>query len=211
MVVVATRATEGSAAFSLVIKSVRTSFSRSCRDRSAPVLKISRHGRYPTTSLKQGSQEINLLSVMMADYIHEMLMGDAPYPIPEVRFRVLGDRSFLRDYLNELIDGAEAAPAQNSRFNLQIALGYGGRLRIAGATKLAVSAKMEKERLSLGATVEKINEAGTSRHTYSALLQLQQIDAIIRTSGENRLSGFALWESHHAEFAIIQQNWPALR
>ncbi|KAF3914269.1 hypothetical protein AA313_de0209043 [Arthrobotrys entomopaga] len=162
-------------------------------------------------NLKRGPQELNPLFSMMAEYIREMLMGDAPFLIPEVRFRVVGDRSILPDHLNEIIIKAEAATANNTRFNFQIALGYGGRSEITRATKLAVRAKMELESLSLDEAIAKVSEADITRQTYSAQLGLPQIDAILRTSGENRLSGFALWESHHAEFAIVQENWPALR
>ena len=68
-----------------------------------------------------------------------------------------------------------------------------------------------EEKISSEAALARITEADITRQTYSAQLDLPQIDAILRTSGENRLSGFALWESHHAEFAIVQENWPALR
>jgi short-chain Z-isoprenyl diphosphate synthase len=162
-------------------------------------------------NLKRGPQELNPLFSMMAEYIREMMMGDAPFSIPEVRFRVVGDRSILPDHLNELIMAAENATAQNTKFNLQIAIGYGGRSEVTRATKLAVNAKMAQEGVSLEEAVETITEADISRQTYSAQLGLPHIDAILRTSGENRLSGFALWESHHAEFAIVGENWPALR
>ncbi|KAH6889867.1 putative undecaprenyl diphosphate synthase-domain-containing protein [Thelonectria olida] len=162
-------------------------------------------------NLKRGPQELNPLFSMMAEYIREMMMGDAPFSIPQVRFRVVGDRSMLPDYLNDLIVAAEAATAQNTKFNLQIAIGYGGRSEVTRATKLAVNVKVTQEGMSLEEAIETITEADISRQTYSAQLGLPHIDAILRTSGENRLSGFALWESHHAEFAIVEENWPALR
>ncbi|KAK6511839.1 hypothetical protein TWF481_000745 [Arthrobotrys musiformis] len=161
-------------------------------------------------NFKRGPQELDPLFSMMADYIHEMMMGDAPLPIPDVRLRVVGDRSILPDYLNDMIIKAETSTAGNRKFNLQIAIGYGGRSEVTRATKMAVS-EMVKGGLSLEEAVEKVGEADISRQTYSAQLGLPHIDAILRTSGENRLSGFALWESHHAEFAIVEENWPALR
>ncbi|KAF3125622.1 hypothetical protein TWF569_000732 [Orbilia oligospora] len=161
-------------------------------------------------NLKRGPQELNPLFSMMADYIHEMMMGDAPFSVPDVRFRVVGDRSILPDYLNDMIIKAETSTTENSKFNFQIAIGYGGRSEVTRATKMAVS-QMVKEGLSLEEAVEKVGEADISRQTYSAQLGLPHIDAILRTSGENRLSGFALWESHHAEFVIVEENWPALR
>ena len=162
-------------------------------------------------NLKRVPEELNSLFSLMAEYTREMLTGDAPFSVPDIRFRVVGDRSVLPAYLNEMIDHAETATAKNTKFNLQIALGYGGRSEITRATKLAVQAKVEREGLSPEVAIEKITEEDISRHTYSAQLDLPQIDTIIRTSGENRLSGFALWESHHAEFAIVRENWPALR
>ncbi|KAK6529286.1 hypothetical protein TWF281_008463 [Arthrobotrys megalospora] len=80
-------------------------------------------------NLKRGPQELNPLFSMMADYIHEMMMGDAPFSTPDVRFRVIGDRSILPNYLNDIIIKAETATAENTKFNLQIAIGYGGDLR----------------------------------------------------------------------------------
>ncbi|EPS45067.1 hypothetical protein H072_1052 [Dactylellina haptotyla CBS 200.50] len=162
-------------------------------------------------NLKRGPQELNPLFSMMADYIREMMTGDTGFSIPDVRFRVVGDRSILPGYLNEVVDKAEAATANNTKFNLQIAIGYGGRSEVTRATKMAVSAKIKHDGLSLEEAVEAVTEADISRQIYSAQLGLPTIDAILRTSGENRLSGFALWESHHAEFAIVEENWPALQ
>lgn len=160
---------------------------------------------------KRGPQELDPLFAMMAEYIREMMVGDAPFLIPDVRFRVVGDRSILPEYLNDMITKAEAATSQNSKFNLQMAIGYGGRSEIILATKSAVKTLMLQGELSLEEAMDRITEADISNETYSARLGLPRIDAILRTSGENRLSGFALWESHHAEFAIVDEDWPALR
>ena len=181
------------------------SWTFSCRIQNLTVRALS------DDNLKRGPRELNSLFVMMAEYIREMIMGDTPFSIPDIRFRVVGDRSILPDYLNDMIVAAEAATAHNSRFNLQIALGYGGRSEVTRATKLAINAKMVQEELSLESAIEKITEADITRQTYSAQLELPHIDTILRTSGENRLSGFAPWDSHLAEFAIVQENWPALR
>jgi len=155
-------------------------------------------------NLKRGPQELNPLFKMMADYIQEMILNDAPFSIPAVRFRVVGDRSILPEHLQRIIEEAEAATSHNNNFNLQLAIGYGGRSEIILATKLAVAAKGQL-------SMEAITEGDISDQLYSSQLGLPRIDAILRTSGENRLSGFALWESQHAEFAIIKENWPALR
>jgi short-chain Z-isoprenyl diphosphate synthase len=162
-------------------------------------------------NLKRGPQELNPLFSMMADYIQEIMLNDAPFSIPAVRFRVVGDRSIIPAYLNTIIDKAEAGTSHNTKFNLQLAIGYGGRSEIILATKLAITAKAKKEGLAVSKSVESITEEDISNQLYSSRIGLPRIDAILRTSGENRLSGFALWESHHAEFAIISENWPALK
>ncbi|VUC31915.1 unnamed protein product [Clonostachys rosea] len=162
-------------------------------------------------NLKRGPQELDPLFDMMAEYIRETMMGDAPFSIPDVRFRVVGDRSILPYSLNEMVGKAEAATSHNTKFNLQLAIGYGGRSEIKMATKMAVRLKMREKSTSLEEAMETITDSEISQQMYSAQLGLPHIDAIVRTSGENRLSGFALWESHHAEFVIVNENWPALR
>ncbi|KAH6967686.1 putative undecaprenyl diphosphate synthase-domain-containing protein [Ilyonectria sp. MPI-CAGE-AT-0026] len=162
-------------------------------------------------NLKRGSQELNPLFSMMAEYIEEIVAGDSAFLVPEIRFRVIGNKSILPDHLNHMIDKAEAATSQNTKFNLQMAIGYGGRSEITRAARLAVKAKVSQEGLSVEEAVQNITEADISRQTYSAQLGLPQIDTILRTSGENRLSGFALWESHHAEFEVVEENWPELK
>ncbi|RBR24275.1 uncharacterized protein FIESC28_02765 [Fusarium coffeatum] len=152
-------------------------------------------------NLKRGPQELDPLFKMMAEYIQETILNEAPFSIPAVRFRVVGDRSILPTYLKSRIEEAEAATSRNTKFNLQLAIGYGGRSEIILATKLAAAAK----------GLEGITEGDISDRIYSSCLGLPRIDAILRTSGENRLSGFALWESQHAEFTIVKASWPALR
>ncbi|KAH7198895.1 putative undecaprenyl diphosphate synthase-domain-containing protein [Fusarium flagelliforme] len=162
-------------------------------------------------NLKRGPGELNPLFKMMAEYIQEVVLNDAPFSIPAVRFRVVGDRSILPEHLQGIITEAEAATRHNTKFNLQLALGYGGRSETILATRLAVAARVERTGLPSSEVLESITEAEISNQIYSSRLGLPKIDAILRTSGENRLSGFALWESQHAEFAIIKVNWPALR
>lgn len=162
-------------------------------------------------NLKRESQELNPLFSMMAEYIEEIVAGDAAFLVPEIRFRVVGNRSILPDHLNHMIDKAEAATSQNTEFNLQMAIGYGGRSEITRAARLAVKAKVSQEGLSVDEAVKNITEADIPHRTYSAQLGSPQINTILRTSGENRLSGFALWESHHAEFAIVEEIWPELK
>lgn len=161
-------------------------------------------------NLKRGPQELNPLFSMMDEYISQMMLGEASFTLPEIRFRVVGDRSILPENLQSTIAQAEAATARNTKFNLQVALGYGGRSEVIHATKLAINARTEQG-VHAHDAVANLSETDVSRHIYSTQLGIPHIDAILRTSGENRLSGFALWESQHAEFCILKENWPALK
>ncbi|CAM6111066.1 unnamed protein product [Calypogeia fissa] len=162
-------------------------------------------------NLKRGMGELDPLFAMMADYIQEIFMGNTPISVLDIRFRVVGDRSILPEKLCKIIDAAERATRHNSRFNLQLALGYGGRAETTRAMKRALEFQAREKGLSMEEAVSSLTPSDVSKHTYSAELGLPEMDAILRTSGEKRLSGFALWETHGAEISFVGAHWPALK
>jgi len=103
-----------------------------------------------------------------------------------------------------------AAQTQGRRegTRINIAVGYGGQREIADAVRSAIG-----ELLSRGCTMDEIADSFDaqliSEHTYTA--SQPNIDLIIRTSGEQRLSGFMLWESAYAEMYFCECNWPDFR
>ncbi len=118
-----------------------------------------------------------------------------------VRLRIIGDRTrFDRDIQTELA-AAEARTAGNARLNLVVALSYGGRAEILAAARAAAEA-------ARAGTLDpqSLDEAG-----FAALLSTTGIpdpDLIIRTSGEQRLSNFLLWQSAYAELVFLDVLWP---
>jgi len=118
-----------------------------------------------------------------------------------VRLRFIGDRDrFEPDIVADLAQ-AEADTAANSRLNLTLALSYGGRAEIVAATRAAARAVAEG-RLD----PEAIDEAN-----FAGLLSTAAMpdpDLIIRTSGEQRLSNFLLWQSAYAELLFLDVLWP---
>ncbi len=94
------------------------------------------------------------------------------------------------------------------RMNVNIALCYGGRQEVIDACRSLVS-----ELLAGGVApddlAESIDTEGLARNLYAA--DLPDIDLVIRTSGESRLSGFLLWQSAFAEYAFVDPYWPAFR
>lgn len=118
-----------------------------------------------------------------------------------VRLRVIGDYDRFGAELSRTIRAAQEATAGGTRLNLNIALSYGGRDEILAAARQAARAIAEG-RLS----PEALDEA-----TFAGFLQtagMPDPDLIIRTSGEQRLSNFLLWQAAYAEFVFQDVLWP---
>ncbi|HYD99924.1 MAG TPA: isoprenyl transferase [Alphaproteobacteria bacterium] len=118
-----------------------------------------------------------------------------------IRLRVIGDRSRLPEDIRPLIERAEALTAGNSAAHLTIALSYGGRAEIARAAKELAAAVKRGEM-----DWDDIDEDAVSRRLFTA--DIPDPDLIIRTSGEQRLSNFLLWQSAYSELYFTDTLWP---
>lgn len=118
-----------------------------------------------------------------------------------IRMRVIGDRARLPDDIVELIESAESLTAGNDNGHLTIALSYGARQELTQAAKrLAQAAKDGRIDPST------IDEVDITRALFTA--DLPDPDLIIRTSGEQRISNFLLWQSAYAELVFLDTLWP---
>ena len=118
-----------------------------------------------------------------------------------VRLRVIGDRERLAPDIVTLIANAEEMTAGNGGLNLIIALSYGGRADIVAAAR----------RLAAAAVAGRISLAGIDEQSFSANLSTAGVpdpDVLIRTSGEQRISNFLLWQSAYAEMVFLDTLWP---
>lgn len=118
-----------------------------------------------------------------------------------VRLRVIGDRERLGDDIVRLIEDAEQRTRNNVRLNLTVALSYGGRAEIARAARLIAAAVAEGE-----IAVSDIDETLFSRYLLTA--DIPDPDLLIRTSGEQRISNFLLWQSAYTELLFLDRLWP---
>ncbi len=118
-----------------------------------------------------------------------------------VRLRFIGDLDRLPDDINVLVNDAERDTRENSGLTLTVALNYGARCEIAAAARRlaedAVAGRVDP------ATVDEDNFAG-----YLATDGLPDPDLLIRTSGEQRLSNFLLWQSAYTELVFTPVLWP---
>jgi len=117
-----------------------------------------------------------------------------------VRVRVLGRRAGLPADIAGIIDKAEAATAHNDKFLLQVAFNYGGRSDIVDAAQRHI------DRVLAGEAAGPLDEATLEQGLSTA--GAPAVDVIVRTSGEQRLSNFLLWEAAYAELVYQNVLWP---
>ena len=118
-----------------------------------------------------------------------------------VRLRVIGEIGRLSPDLVTLIANAEALTHGNCGINLTIALSYGGRAEIVAATR-AIAVKVAAGSLP----VEAVDEDLIASHLFTA--DLPDPGLLIRTSGEQRISNFLLWQCAYAELVFTKTLWP---
>jgi len=118
-----------------------------------------------------------------------------------VRLRVIGERERFGPETVAAIEAAEQSTAHNTRLNLTVALSYGARAEIASAAR-SIAQEVAAGRLDPAS----IDEETLTRHL--ATRSMPDPDLIIRTSGEQRLSNFLLWQAAYAEFVFLDVLWP---
>jgi tritrans,polycis-undecaprenyl-diphosphate synthase [geranylgeranyl-diphosphate specific] len=145
------------------------------------------------------------------DYLMDLIMAklkhfqtDPEFLADRVKVKVIGRREDLSQAMNDQIDLVETMTADHDQFLLNIALSYGGRAEIIDAVK-QIASEVQTGDLS----IEDIDEQRFSDYLYT--VGVPDPDLIIRTSGEERLSGFLLWQSAYSELYFTEVFWPAFR
>jgi len=124
----------------------------------------------------------------------------------KVRVTFIGRVKLLPEPLQQLIIEVEKATQNYNDHFLNIAFAYGGRAEIVDAAK-KIAEQVQKGKL----TPEKVDEKMFEQYLYTSHLPKQDPDLIIRTSGEERLSGFLLWQSAYSELCFLDVYWPDFR
>ena len=120
-----------------------------------------------------------------------------------IRVRVIGNRALLPARVQEAIDIAESATKGYGDYRYNVALGYGGRDEIVDAIR-----QLAREVRAGSLEPEAIDSETVARHLYTA--DLPDPDLILRTSGEERISNFLLWQSAYSELYFSDVLWPGL-
>ena len=118
-----------------------------------------------------------------------------------VRLKLIGDPEAFGPQLLERLQRAVERTAENNRLTLVVALNYGGRSEIAAAARKLASRAVAGE-----LDAEQIDEASLGAELMTS--DLPELDLMIRTSGEKRLSNFLLWQAAYAELIFVDTLWP---
>jgi undecaprenyl diphosphate synthase len=142
---------------------------------------------FSTENWSRSDQEVSALMSMFA----ERIMGETPELHEEgVRMRFIGRREGVDPRLVELMEWAESHTAANDRITLFVAFNYGGRAEILDAA-----------RAFTGTTEDEFRA-----HLYAP--EMTDPDLLIRTSGEQRISNYLLWQCAYSEFYFTPVLWP---
>ena len=126
------------------------------------------------------------------------------------RWRVhhVGTADLLPAQMQTALKEAEETTAHVDGILVNVAIGYGGRQEIADAVRSMIVDAADKG-TSMGDLAEAVTVDAIGRHLYTG--DQPDPDLVIRTSGEQRLSGFMLWQTAHAEYYFCEVFWPAFR
>ncbi len=160
---------------------------------------------FSTENFKRSEEEVEELMRLFENKLHQILKNEDIHK-HRVRVRFIGRLSLLPEHIQGLIGKVEDATRNYDEHFLNLAMAYGGRAEIVDAArKIAQEVKGEK------LFPEDIDEEVFEKYLYTAYLPKQDPDLIIRTSGEERLSGFLLYQSAYSELCFLDVFWPEFR
>ncbi|MDD2878221.1 MAG: polyprenyl diphosphate synthase [Acidiphilium sp.] len=153
---------------------------------------------FSSENWRRPADEVTDLTFLLRHYLHSELkeLDEAG-----VRLHIIGERDRFGPALDRELADAEARTATNERLNLVIALSYGARAEIAAAAR----------RIALKARAGTLDPASIDEDSFTAHLAtagMPDPDLVIRTSGEQRLSNFLLWQAAYAELIFDDALWP---
>ncbi|MEM4461564.1 MAG: polyprenyl diphosphate synthase [Candidatus Bathyarchaeia archaeon] len=173
-----------------------------CLELGVPILTLF---VFSTENFHRPREEVENLMSIFRRYL-EKLLDDESIHRNMVRVKFIGRLDLLPDDLSKLAKAIEESTKDYSSRWLNIAIAYGGRLEIVDAVK-RISTKVAEGLLK----PEDIDERILEEHLYTSHLPKPDPDLIIRTSGEERLSGFLLWQSAYSELCFLDVYWPEFR
>jgi len=153
---------------------------------------------FSSENWKRSDGEISDLTALMRFYLEREL---ATLAREGVRLKLIGDYTAFGPELVQRLEAAVARTADNQRLTLVVALNYGARAEIAAAAR-----DLAAQAAAGDLAADAIDEAAVGAQLQTR--DLPELDLLIRTSGEIRLSNFLLWQAAYAELLFVDTLWP---
>ncbi|MEE1618272.1 isoprenyl transferase [Brachybacterium sp. J153] len=154
-----------------------------------------------TDNLRRPPEELEALYAIIADTVQQITAAGHCV-------RLTGNADALPERIREHLEELRGAASVDSRLTVNVAIGYGGREEIVDAVRELVR-DLGSAGLGADEIADAISVGSIAEHLYTR--GQPDPDLIIRTSGEQRLSGFLLWQSVHSEFWFCETYWPGFR
>lgn len=155
-----------------------------------------------TDNMNRSSQELDDLMGIIANMLDRL--GESK----TVRVNPVGALELLPDYLADKLRELEASTAHIAGVHVNVAVGYGGRREIVDAVK-ALLLEGQSKGLTAAQIAADLDPDQLAKHLYTS--GQPDPELVIRTSGEQRLSGFLTWQSAYSEFYFCEALWPDFR
>jgi undecaprenyl diphosphate synthase len=156
---------------------------------------------FSTENWKRPRFEVDALMRMLKRYLRLEL---DEIDRQNIRFQAIGRTEALAESVRREIQKASERTANNDGMVLSVALNYGGRSEILDAANAAV-----RRLVSEGRAPDELTEERIARELYTR--DLPELDLLVRTSGEMRISNFLLWQSAYSEIYVTETLWPDFR
>lgn len=156
---------------------------------------------FSTENWKRPRLEVDALMRMLRRYIR---LEIDEIDRQNICFQAIGRVDSLAENVRREIDRATERTSRNTGMVLSVALNYGGRAEIVDAVRAAM-----QHLLNEGKSTDELTEEGIERELYTR--GLPELDLLVRTSGEMRLSNFLLWQTAYSEIYVTETLWPDFR
>ena len=156
---------------------------------------------FSTENWKRPRREVDALMRMLKRYLRLELEAINKQ---NIRFQAIGRTEILSDSVQRELERSTERTAANTGMTLSVALNYGGRAEIVDAANAAV-----RRLVSEGRAPDQLTEEAIGRELYTQ--SLPELDLLVRTSGEMRISNFLLWQAAYSEIYVTETLWPDFR
>jgi undecaprenyl diphosphate synthase len=166
---------------------------KSCVQQGIPHLSLF---AFSTENWKRPEEEVSSLMSLFMTYLQKEVNN---MNANGVRLKLVGDKSRFSEAMQDLIARAEATTAKNQAITLTVCANYGGRWDV-------IQAAQAWQQAHPGQSLQDLTEEGLAQHLSTAYAP--EVDLLIRTGGESRISNFMLWQAAYAELYYTDDLWP---